>query len=50
MSGPALSTTPNAIEIRPVTMNIARLPAVSLLPKAAKISAKPDAENAKQDQ
>src|SRR5229473_1257014 len=41
MLGRALSTTPNAIEISPVTMYIARVPAVSPLPKAAKISAKP---------
>src|SRR6266568_1090876 len=41
MPGRAVSTTPNAIEISPVTIYIARVPAVSPLPKAAKISAKP---------
>jgi hypothetical protein len=41
MSGRVLSTTPNATEISPVTMSIARVPVVSLLWEAAKISANP---------
>jgi hypothetical protein len=39
ISGRAQSTAPNAIEISPVTMSIARVPADSPLWDAAKISA-----------